>query len=60
MAHDGPWTREAVKDIWRRGRFYLGYVVEKRGRDERQGRHEPILEEAQVARTTAVRAGWRR
>ena len=48
VAHHGPWTREAVKDIWRRGRFYLGYVVEKRGRDERPGRHEPILDEAAV------------
>ena len=38
VPHRGPWTREAVKDIWRRGRFYLGYVVEKRGRDERPGR----------------------
>ena len=27
------WTRDAVKDILRRGRFYLGFVVEKRGLD---------------------------
>ncbi len=40
-----PWGQSAVKDITRRGRFYLGYVVEKRGRDERPGRHEPILDE---------------
>ena len=60
VAHRGPWTREAVKDIWRRGRFYLGYVVEKRGRDERAGRHEPILTEPQYARTTAAIAARRR
>ena len=35
-----PWTRDAVKDIVRRGRFYLGFVVEKRGLDERPGHHE--------------------
>jgi hypothetical protein len=35
-----------VKDIIRRGRFYLGYVVEKRGLDERPGHHEPIIDEA--------------
>jgi hypothetical protein len=60
LAHEGPWTREAVKDIWRRGKFYLGFVVEKRGRDERPGRHEPILTEAQYARTTAAIAARRR
>ena len=60
VAHQGPWTREAVKDVWRRGRFYLGFVVEKRGRDERPGRHEAILDEAQVAWTTAAIAAWRR
>jgi DNA invertase Pin-like site-specific DNA recombinase len=60
VAHRGPWTREAVKDIWRRGRFYLGFVVEKRGRDERPGRHEAILTEAQYARTTAAIGARRR
>lgn len=54
VPHAGPWTRDAVKDIRRRGRFYLGYVVEKRGRDERMGRHEPILTEAEYRRTTAA------
>ena len=48
------WTRDAVKDIYRRGRLYLGYVVEKRGRDERPGRHEPILSEADYDRTRAA------
>lgn len=42
---DRTWTRNAVKDIVRRGRVYLGFVVEKRGLDERPGRHEPILDE---------------
>ena len=40
-----PWTRDAVKDILRRGRFYLGFVVEKRGLDERPGHHDPIIDE---------------
>jgi hypothetical protein len=60
VGHRGPWTREAVKDIWRRGRFYLGFVVEKRGREEREGRHEAILDEAQYERTTAAIATRRR
>jgi hypothetical protein len=40
-----------MKDLLRRGRFYLGFVVEKRGRDERPGRHEPILTDAEYRRT---------
>jgi hypothetical protein len=51
------WTRDAVKDISRRGRMYLGYVVEKRGRDERSGRHTPILTEVEYNRTMAAIAG---
>ena len=35
-------------------RFYLGFVVEKRGRDERPGRHEPILTQTEYRRTTAA------
>jgi DNA invertase Pin-like site-specific DNA recombinase len=60
VPHRGIWTREAVKDILRRGRMYLGFVVEKRGRDERVGRHEAILTEAQYARTMAAIAARRR
>jgi len=60
VPHEGAWTREAVKDIVRRGRVYLGFVVEKRGRDERPGRHEPILTEAQYGRTRAAIAARRR
>ena len=56
----GAWTREAVKDIFRRGRMYLGFVVEKRGRDERPGRHEPILTQAEYRRTMAAVAARRR
>lgn len=56
----GIWTRDGVKDILRRGRLYLGYVVEKRGRDERPGRHEPILTEAEYQRTMAAIAARRR
>ena len=54
------WTREAVKDIVRRGRMYLGFVVEKRGRDERPGRHDAILTEAEYRRTIAAIASRRR
>jgi hypothetical protein len=54
VPHRGAWTRDTVKDIRRRGRFYLGFVVEKRGRDERPGRHEPILTETDYRRTTAA------
>ena len=41
-----PWTRDAVKDIVRRGRFYLGFVVYRRGAEEHPGRHPAILDEA--------------
>ena len=60
VPHRGIWTRESVKDIARRGRMYLGFVVEKRGRDERPGRHEPILTEAEYRRTIAAIASRRR
>ena len=60
VPHRSGWTRDAVKDIYRRGRLYLGYVVEKRGRDERPGRHEPILTQAEYDRTTAAIAARRR
>jgi site-specific DNA recombinase len=60
VPHRTVWTRDAVKDIWRRGRFYLGFVVEKRGRDERPGRHEPILTTAQYERTVAAVARRKR
>ena len=60
LPHRRTWTREAVKDILRRGRIYLGFVVEKRGRDERPGRHEPILTEAEYDRAlAAIAARWR-
>lgn len=42
---DRAWTRDAVKDIARRGRFYLGYVTYRRGLEERPGRHPAILDE---------------
>jgi len=61
VPHRGrPWSRDSVKDIARRGRFYLGFVVEKRGRDERPGRHEPILSEAEYRATVAAIASRRR
>jgi DNA invertase Pin-like site-specific DNA recombinase len=54
VSHRGPWCRESVKDILRRGRMYLGFVVEKRGLDERPGRHAPIISEDQYRRTMAA------
>jgi hypothetical protein len=54
------WTRDAVKDILRRGRVYLGFVVEKRGRDERPGLHQPIVTEPEYHRTMAGIAARRR
>lgn len=54
VPHRTTWTRDAVKDLVRRGRVYVGQVVEKRGRDERPGRHEPILTEAEYHRTMAA------
>jgi DNA invertase Pin-like site-specific DNA recombinase len=41
-----PWTKDAVKDIVRRGRFYPGNVVYHRGAEERESRHPAILDEA--------------
>lgn len=60
IPHRGAWTRDSVKDIARRGRMYLGFVVEKRGRDERPGCHEPILTEAEYRRTVAAIAARKR
>jgi hypothetical protein len=40
-----PWTRDAVKDIARRGRFYLGYVTHRRGLEECPGRHPAIIDD---------------
>ncbi len=54
LRRGGLWTRESVKDLARRGRMYLGYVVEKRGRDERPGCHEPILTGVEYDRTMAA------
>ena len=54
VEHAGPWTRDAVKDVYRRGRLYLGYVVEKRGRSERPGLHEPILSEGEYRAAVAA------
>jgi len=60
VPHRGSWTRESVKDILRRGRMYLGFVIEKRGRDERPGQHEPILSEAEYRAALAAVAARRR
>ena len=60
VEHEGPWTRDAVKDIFRRGRMYLGFVVEKRGREERPGQHDAILTDAEYTATMAAVAARRR
>ncbi len=54
VPHLGPWSREAIRDIVRRGRMYSGLVVEHRGHDERPGRHEPIISEAEYHRAMAA------
>ncbi len=54
VPHRGPWSREAIRDIVRRGRVYTGLVVEHRGRDERPGRHDPIISEAEYRRAMAA------
>jgi hypothetical protein len=41
-------------DIYRRGRLYLGHVLEKRGRDERPGLHEAILTEGESRAAVAA------
>jgi site-specific DNA recombinase len=41
------WTKDAVRDLWRRRRMYMGYAVRKRSTDERPGTHSPILSEDQ-------------
>lgn len=47
------WTPSRVKDIYRRARLYLGFVVEKRGMDERPGRHEAIVDDDEYSRAVA-------
>ena len=41
---DRPWTRDAIKDIQRRGRVYLGHAVTRRGAEETPGTHVPIID----------------
>lgn len=54
LTADGyPMTDSAVKDVARRLRLYLGFVVKGRGLDERPGRHEPLITEAQYAAAIA-------
>lgn len=55
-----PWTTAAVKDLLRRGRFYAGWVVMKRGVDERPGKHEPIITDAEYQATAVGVASRRR
>ena len=49
-----PWSKQAVRDVWRRRRLYLGYVVYKRGLEERRGRHNPIIGEAEYTDAMAA------
>lgn len=54
-----PWTEDGVKDIWRRARLYLGFVVHRRGLEERPGRHEPIVDD-ELYRAAAAGVASRR
>lgn len=54
-----PWTEDGVKDIWRRRRVYLGFVVSRRGLDERPGRHEAIVDD-ELLRTALAGVEGRR
>jgi hypothetical protein len=47
------WTKDAVRDLWRRRRMYVGMAIRKR-LEERPGTHEPILTEEEY--NTAVLA----
>ncbi|MEJ7803167.1 MAG: recombinase family protein [Candidatus Limnocylindria bacterium] len=38
-----PWSKQSVRDIFRRAPFYAGQAVYRRGKDERPGLHEPII-----------------
>lgn len=48
-----PWTEDGVKDVWRRRRVYLGFVVHRRGLEERPGRHPAIIDEELYRTATA-------
>ena len=39
------WTKDAVRDIGRRRRMYVGMAIRKRSLEERPGTHPPILSE---------------
>jgi hypothetical protein len=54
---DRPWTKDAIKDIQRRGRVYLGFAVKDRGVDEVKGTHEPIIDEPIYRAAMAGTAG---
>ena len=45
----GPWTTAAIKDLYRRRKFYIGMVTSGRGAEDRQGRHPVILTEQEYA-----------
>lgn len=61
LTRDGyPMTVAAVKDVARRLRVYLGFVVRGRGLDERPGRHEPLITDDQYrAAVAAIRTRTR-
>ncbi len=39
------WTKDAARDIWRRGRMYVGMAIRKRRAEERPGTHPAIVTE---------------
>jgi DNA invertase Pin-like site-specific DNA recombinase len=68
-----PWSKESVKDLWRRRRLYRGYVTRRAGKrkygdglvlhvvaDERPGTHDPILSEDEYGAAVAAVEARRR
>jgi Recombinase zinc beta ribbon domain len=60
IARERGWSTGKVKDLYRRRRLYLGFVIEKRGLDERPGRHEPLIDLATYETAMAGVASRRR
>ena len=55
-----PWSKQSVRDVFRRAPFYAGQAVYRRGKDQRPGLHEPIIsaEQRQLVERIARRQRW--